>query len=152
MNFKTLLMKREHWPFAVFYTWPSPVRSSFLTGNVIFHLFHCVKMRPTPLIGCPSLILCSSSSIHLGWLHNMHQNLQFHPHHLFFSSDRSDALSLYHSFASCLVTSFHALVFLSIHRELSCLFSAAFLSSSISIERLSCVVCLPVDHYFAIWG
>lgn len=97
---------------------------SFLTWTAIhllFFIFHGVNMRPILLISCPSIILCSSSAIHLVWFHNMHHILQFNPHHLFFfPSHKFDSLLIHYSFVSCLLHSPHIFALFSTHLSLKC--------------------------------
>lgn len=85
---------------------------------------HAVKMRPLLLcwvtLGCVSAILSSSTSIHLLWLPNRQQTLQFNPRHLFFPSRKFDSVLLPLSFSSCLTER------PAVHGDLACRHSASF--------------------------
>lgn len=84
-EWKCLLAYPRHFLTKWVLSFPSCNQSVFPFSSWSFYV---IKMRPLLLCrvtrSCLSAILSFSSSIHLLWLANMHQTLQFNPCHLFF--------------------------------------------------------------------
>lgn len=142
-----LLAYPRHFPTEWVPSFPSCNQSVFPFSSWSFYV---IKMRPLLLCrvtpSCLSAILSFSSSVHLLWLPNMQQTLQFNPCHLFFHfsqiwfSSSPPLLCLLPSplsSRSVSSSSFHRTQRPAIHRDQRCLYVVLF-----PMERMLCCVSL----------